>query len=411
MIEKNISLCTPFVDEKDANSCRDVVLSGWVTQGPKVKKFEENFSIYVGCKYASAVSSCTSGLKMALEVVGVKPGDIVITVSHSFIATANAIRSVGAEPYFLDVMEQNFGMNPNLLERFLEQDCIFREGNYFLKDCDPLLELQESPLRLAKRIGKIGAVLAVHQMGFLCDILKINKIAKHFKLPVIEDAACALGSVASDGKKVGAPHSDVAVFSFHPRKIITTGDGGMLTTNNEEYHKKFQMLRHHGMSMNDLERHSTKKITIESYNVTGFNYRMTDIQAALGISQLEKIDLILEKRLLVVSWYQKYLEGHPVFSIPQVAKSESVCWQSLPLKLNKNFLSSQNDVLEFLAENGVASKPGIMNAHKEVPYERGESLPVSESLRKNVILFPLHHYLEQKDVKYITNLLWREYGQ
>ena len=124
-MEKNISLCVPFVDEKDADSCRDVVLSGWVTQGPKVQTFEENFSSYIGCQYAIAVSSCTSGLKMALEVVEVKPGDIVITVSHSFIATANAIRSVGAEPYFLDVREQNFGMDPTLLRHFLEKDCVF----------------------------------------------------------------------------------------------------------------------------------------------------------------------------------------------------------------------------------------------------------------------------------------------
>ena len=223
-------------------------MSGWVTQGPKVTAFEEAFAQTVGARFACAVSSGTTALHLALLAVGVKPGDVVITVSHSFIATANAVRYCGAEPIFIDIEPDTYNMDPNELLRVLAEDCTRRDNGLYYNDIDRIA-VGDSPLTYlnnsAYPAGRVAAIMPVHQMGIPCDMPSINRIANRYNLPVVEDAACAVGSELSldagaTWEKVGKPHGTIACFSFHPRKLITTGEGGMITTNDSELDQKCQ---------------------------------------------------------------------------------------------------------------------------------------------------------------------------
>jgi len=230
-----IPLAKPYLGKKEADAASDTILSGWVTQGQRVQEFEEAFASYVGSKYACAVSSCTDALHLSLLAVGVKPGDVVITVSHSFIATANSVRFCGAEPVFVDIDPQTYNMCPTELKSFLDQDCESRNNYLFYKDTTRIA-CGESPLPFIEQNqrGRVAAIIPVHQLGMPCDLNAILDIAGQYNLPVVEDAACSLGNeicINNKWEKIGKPHGDIACFSFHPRKMITTGDGGMITTN------------------------------------------------------------------------------------------------------------------------------------------------------------------------------------
>jgi len=332
-----IPITKPMLGEKEAEAARRVILSGWTSQGPEVAAFEKEFAEYVGAPYACAVSSCTTALHLALLAVGVQPGDEVITVSHSYIATANVIRYCGATPVFVDIDPDTFNMDPTQIESAMTE--------------------------------RTRAILCVHQIGMPCDLAAILDIAHRHSIPVVEDAACAIGSEIlwqGQWEKIGNPQADVACFSFHPRKVISTGDGGMITTANAEWDAKFRLLRQHGMSVPDTVRHGASQVIFESYPIVGYNFRMTDIQAAVGREQLKRLPEIVDQRRELASRYQSLLAEIPGLGLPVEPDWARSTWQSFCVRLPVE--SDQRQVMQSMLDTGVATRRGVMCSHREVAY-------------------------------------------
>ena len=368
---KTVPVALPWLGEPEADAARRAILSGWVTQGPEVAAFEREFAGAVGAAHACAVSSCTTALHLALAAVGVARDDEVVTVSHSFIATANAIKYCGAVPVFVDVQLDTFNMDPALVD--------------------------------AAITPRTKAILAVHQLGMPCDLPAIIQVGRRRGLPVIEDAACAIGSqIRWDGawQPIGRPHADIACFSFHPRKLVTTGDGGMLTTSSADLDARFRLLRQHGMSVPDAVRHASPQVIFEDYPVVGFNYRMTDIQAAIGREQLKRLPAIVSRRRELAARYHERLArigGVIVPAEPEWARSN---WQSYAIRLAAGL--DQRTIMQRMLDAGVSTRRGVMNAHREAAYPPGTwraagPLDRSEQAQNTSIVLPLYHQMTEED--------------
>lgn len=381
-----IPVAKPLLDEFEVEAVRRVVLSGWVTQGPEVAAFESEFAALIGTPYACAVSNCTTALHLALLALGVGAGDEVITVSHSFIATANAIRYCGAVPVFVDIEADGFNIDPALIEPAITP--------------------------------RTKAILCVHQLGMPCDLRQVIDIARRHSIPVIEDAACAIGSeIRWNGhwEKVGRPRGDIACFSFHPRKVVTTGDGGMLTTANPEYNSKFRLWRQHGMSVPDTVRHGSREVIYESYPELGYNYRMTDLQAALGRGQLQRLGSIVEARRRLAAQYGERLQDVAGVVTPVEPEWARSNWQSYCVGLPRGV--DQRAVMQALLDRGVSTRRGVMNSHLERAYEEpgtcrtGSSLQRGVMAQRNTIILPLYAQMTDAELSFVVDTFTDVVGQ
>jgi perosamine synthetase len=377
-----IPIAMPLLDENEADAAREAVLSGWVSQGPQVAAFEREFAALVDAPCACAVSNCTTALHLALTAVNIAPGDEVITASHSFIATANCIRYCGATPVFVDIDPETYNIDP---------------------------------VRVAEAVTpRTRAVLAVHQMGMPCDLTALVALAKRHGIILIEDAACAAGSeIRIDEKwdRIGKPHGDIACFSFHPRKVITTGEGGMLTTSNPEFDRKFRLLRQHGMSVPDTVRHGSAQVIFEDYLMVGFNYRMTDVQAAVGRKQLERLPELIARRRALASRYAELLGNIEGLSLPAEPEWARSNWQSYCVRLPDRV--DQKVVMQKLLDQGIATRRGIMCSHREAPYsdkEQRQDLRQSEFAQNHSILLPIYAQMIEDDQVRVANALRAELG-
>ena len=360
-----IPIARPTMGREEIDAAARCLTSGWLTQGPEVAAFEREFAAAVGAPHACAVANCTAALHLALLVAGVGDGDEVVTASHSFIATANAVRYLGAVPVFADVEPGGYNLDPASIEAAIGP--------------------------------RTRAILCVHQIGMPCDIARIVEIGRRHGIPVVEDAACAIGSeILWDGawQRIGRPHGDIACFSFHPRKVITTGDGGMITTAHADWDRRLRLLRQHGMSVSDTVRHGSSRVIQERYEIVGYNYRLTDLQAAVGRAQLARLDAIVARRRALAARYQAAFAGMSGMMPPSEPWWARSNWQSFPVWLPDAAL--QPVVMQELLDAGIATRRGVMCAHRQVAYPRGSwhapsGLRHSETAEDHIVLMPLYH--------------------
>jgi perosamine synthetase len=351
-----IAFSRPFFGDEEAEAAAAAVRSGWVVGGPRLAEFEERFAALCYAKHAVGVSSWTTGAFLVLHAWGIGPGDEVIVPSLTFIATVNVIRHVGATPVFADVDVGTYNMDPRDAAR--------------------------------KITSRTGAIMPVDQLGLPCDIDAFNALARRHGLHLLDDAACAFGS-RNNGRPVGSL-AEVSVFSLHARKVVTTGEGGMIVTDDSAFAERLRRLRHQGMSLSDFVRHNAAPTLFESYPEIGYNFRITDIQAAIGLAQLDRADEALLRRRQAAEHYQRVLTNHPVFIPPHVPPKLTPNWQSYQITLRPGSNVSRNGVMDRLHAMGIPTRRGVMASHLEPPYRSDVTLPNTEMLAAQALQLPMH---------------------
>ncbi|MFN0093447.1 MAG: DegT/DnrJ/EryC1/StrS family aminotransferase [Dehalococcoidia bacterium] len=351
-----IPITKPFVGEEEAAAASQAILSGWLSQGEQVQAFERAVASYTGAQHAVATSNCTTALHLALIAAGVGPGDEVICPSFSFIATANSIIHAGATPVLVDIDPRTYTVDPAAVKRAITP--------------------------------RTKAIMPVDQIGLAADLGAIAEIARRNRLKVVEDAAPSLGATCGEGR-VGSL-SDFTCFSFHPRKSITTGEGGMVTTDHAEAADRLRVLRSHGASTSDLARHKSGTTAIEEYRELGYNYRMTDIQGAIGIVQMGRLETIIGERRRLAHRYSTLLADDPRVATPFEPADRRHTFQSYALRLVNS--RPRAVIMDELARQGIATRRGVMAIHLEPLYRArfpGVSLPITEDATANTLLLPL----------------------
>lgn len=372
-----IHISLPDTGEEEWQACREPLMSGWLTQGPRVTAFEEQFADRHNVDHALAVTSCTTGLHLILAAMGIGPGDEVIVPAFTWVATANVVVYCGATPVLCDV------------------------------DCDTY---NIDPVDLARKVTvRTKAVIPVHLFGLAADMDAIRAVLPaHVK--IIEDAACAAGA-SYKGVPAGGL-GDAAAFSFHPRKSITTGEGGMVTTNDAELAEVANMLRNHGASVSEEQRHhGPRPYLLPEFNLLGYNYRMTDLQGAVGLVQLGKLDRYIAERQASAEYYREGLQRVPWLRMPRFPEHGVHAWQAFVTYVDPdNAPAPRNDVMERLQAAGIATRPGTHAVHMLGLYRNrlglaADDLPGAKACDANTMAIPLHNRMSRDDFDYVIGTL------
>lgn len=368
-----IQISVPSMDQREYEALKEPLTSGWLTQGPLVRKFEEEFAKKHDVKYALATTSCTTALHLMLVAAGIGPGDEVIVPSFTWVATANAVIYVGATPVLADINLDSFNIST------------------------------EDVLR--KITKKTKAIIVVHLFGNPFDVDELRTVLPS-KIEIFEDAACAAGA-AINGKKAGSM-GRAAAFSFHPRKSITTGEGGMLTTNDEALYQFAEKYRNHGAELSEEQRHSgSKPYLLPDFGVVGFNYRMTDLQATIGRVQLTKLENFIQERHLIAQKFNSVFQEINWMETPKFDDKKIHSLQAYVVRINKeNATNFRNHMMQYLHENGIASRPGTHAIHTLKIYRekydyQAEDFPNAKLAANSSIALPLHNKLSNADIDYI----------
>ena len=377
MEHRTIQIAEPVTGEDEWQAVKEPIISGWLTQGPKVAEFERQFAKRHGVKHALAVTSCTTGLHLALVGMGIGPGDEVILPAFTWVATANAIVYCGATPVFVDVSHSDYNINVELIKE--------------------------------KVTERTKVIIPVHLFGLCADIDAI-RASLPSDVKILEDAACAAGAEYK-GRSAGAL-GDVAAFSFHPRKSITTGEGGMVTTNDDELFQKMSQLRNHGATVSEEQRHlGPKPYILPDFNMLGFNYRMTDLQGALGLVQLQKLDSFIDERSSWAAYYREQLSELDWLNLPEEPLDGRHGWQSFVTYVKpESSPFIRNEIMERLQKVGISTRPGthavhMLNLYKENFGMKADEFPGARDADRNTMAIPLHNKMVPDDFNYIIKHL------
>jgi perosamine synthetase len=374
--KRNIPISLPVTGEEEWHATREPLVNGWLTSGPKVREFEELFAKRHQVKHALAVTSATTALHLALVALEVKAGDEIIVPAFTWVSTANVVLYCGATVVFADIDPHTFNIDPADLKRRITP--------------------------------KTKAIIPVHLFGLCANMDEIKTIAGN--IPLVEDGACAAGA-AYKGVPAGALGT-IGCFSFHPRKSITTGEGGMITTNDDHLAEVMGMLRNHGASISEEQRHhGPRPYILPDFNMLGFNYRMTDLQGAVGVVQIKKLDQFIDEREKWAAFYTKELASIPWLRTPKCGADYKHGWQSFVTFVDEaKAPMSRNDIMEKLQEQGISTRPGTHAVHMLTYYKEKYSIkasdyPGAQAANDYSMAIPLHNRMVEADFAYVVQIL------
>ena len=378
-MKRVVQISLPSTGEEEWQACREPLMSGWLTQGPKVAAFEKAFAARHQVNHALAVTSCTTGLHLALAALDIGPGDEVVVPAFTWVATANVVIYCGATPVFVDVDRETFN-----------------------------LDVAQVAARVTPRTK---AVIAVHLFGLCAEIDDLRAVLPP-GVAIVEDAACAAGA-SFKGKPVGSL-GELAAFSFHPRKSVTTGEGGMVTTNDPELAERINQMRNHGATLSEEQRHrGPQPYLLPEFDVLGYNYRMTDLQGAVGLVQFQKLDAFIDERARWAAWYREQLEGISWLRLPEAATGSRHGWQAFVTYVDpQRAPMPRNELMEKLQAEGIATRPGTHAVHMLAYYRKRYGLrpadfPAARDCNDHSMAIPLHNRMTEDDYRYVADEIRR----